>query len=149
MESSMDENSLDQSSLDLPETPSERVLKKVFLYLISVFFLFTGLRHLVFPDFYVGLMPSFIPVPYALIFITGILQIICAIGLVILKTRKVAAYGLLFFLVATLPILVYLWVYKESMPTGDLPSWLLLLSVPLQFALIFWVYLFAKRPESY
>lgn len=135
--------------MDLPETRPEKVLKKVALWTASFFFIFTGLRHILIPDFYMIMMPRFLPIPVFLIYLTGALQIVCAIGLLFLKTRKMAAYGLMFFLLATLPVLVYMWVYKDPMPTGMVPSWLKLLSIPLQFALIFWVYLFSKRPENY
>lgn len=140
---------MNQSSLELPENKSEKVLKKVALYATTLFFIFTGLRHLLFPDFYYILMPSFFPVPVFLIYFTGVYQIVCALGLLTLKTRKLAAQGLMLFLLLTLPLLVFMWTYKHPAPSMDVLSWFKLLSVPMQFALIFWVYLFAQRPESY
>lgn len=141
---------MDQSSLDIPETKPEKILKKLALLATSFFFIFTGLRHLMLPDFYIILMPRFMPVPFFLIYLTGALQIVCALGLLFSKTRKMAAAGLMFFLLASLPVLIYMWVYKDPFETSSyVLSWLKMLSIPLQFALIFWVYLFWKRPEAY
>lgn len=140
---------MNQSSLDIPETKPEKILKKIALWAASLFFLFTGLRHILIPDFYVILMPRFLPVPVFLILLTGILQIFCAIGLLFLKTRRLAANGLMIFLLLSLPVLIYIWVYYDPIPTSEIPSWLKMLSVPIQFALIFWVYLFAQKPENY
>lgn len=140
---------MDQHTLEIPETKPEKVLRKIALFATSFFFIFTGMRHLIAPDFYMILMPKFFPLPLFLIYFTGVLQMVCALGLLFVRSRKWAAVGLMIFLVSALPTLVYLWVYKSPIPTSEIPSWLRLLSLPLQFSLIFWVYQFAKKPKSY
>lgn len=140
---------IEQPTLEIPETKPEKILKKLALYLTSAFFLFTGFRHLLMPDFYIILMPNYLPIPFYLIYLTGVLQILCAIGLLFLKTRKWAGTGLMVFLLATLPVLISMWVYKDPIPSKDFPSWIKVLSIPLQFALIFWVYLFTHKPKDY
>ena len=140
---------MNQSSFEIPETRAEKALKKMALYFTSLFFIITGLRHFIMPEYYLFLMPKYLPLPLFLINFTGFLQIFCAIGLLFSRTRKWASYGLMIFLIATLPVLIYLWTYKESSPNGHVPGWLQLFSVPLQFVLIFWVYLFSQKPKSY
>ncbi|MFA6237587.1 MAG: hypothetical protein WC635_09695 [Bacteriovorax sp.] len=136
-------------NLEIPETKAEHIAKKAALFATAAFFAFTGLRHLLIPEFYQILMPSFLPVPLFLIYVTGAYQIVCAIGLLFVNTRKMAAWGLMGFLLATLPILVYMWVYKDPIPSSWAPSWLKMLSIPLQFALMFWVYQFSHKPKNY
>lgn len=140
---------IDNDSLEIPETKPEKILKKLALYLTSFFFIFTGFRHIFIPELYQIMMPSYLPIPLFFIYLTGALQIICAVMIVSVKTRRWGAYGLMFFLLATLPVLVYIWTYEDPNPTLWVPSWLRMLSIPLQFALIFWVYLFAKKPKSF
>lgn len=140
---------IDHGNIDIEETKEEKILKRTALYMTAVFFTFTGARHFVYPEFYMLMMPNYLPVPLFLLYFTGLFQIVCAIGLIFLRTRKWAAYGLMAFLVATLPIHVYLWTYKEPLPHIYSQSWLKVLSIPLQFLLIAWMYLFAQKPKSY
>lgn len=135
--------------LEIPETKPERVLKKIALFATSAFFIFTGLRHILIPEFYEIMMPRYLPIPVFFIYLTGALQVVCAVGLLFQNTRKMAAYGLMFFLLTTLPVLIWMWVYKDPIPSSWVPSWLKLLSIPIQFALMFWVYLFAQKPKDY
>lgn len=135
--------------IDKMETHQEKVLKKIALYFTGVFFIFAGLRHFTMPEFYMLMMPNYLPVPLTLIYISGAFEILGGIGLMIPKLRSFSAYGLMALLLAVLPANIYLWTHDVHLPESYSPSWLLLLRIPLQFLLIAWMYMFAKNPKNY
>ena len=111
---------------------------KIFgLYVMSAFFLFTGLTHLFKPDDFIKIIPPFLPWPYALALLSGVAEIILAVGLLPLKTRRTAAWGVIALLIAVFPANIYMYMIREtSFP--NIPAWALLLRLPLQIALIAW-----------
>lgn len=135
--------------MDTTDTKQEKILKKIALYATGIFFVGAGVRHFVMPDFYMLMMPNYLPVPLTLIYISGFFQILGGIGLIIPKTRAFSAWGLMALLLAVLPANVYLWTHNIQLPDSYTPSWFLMLRIPLQFLLIAWMYLFAKNPKTY
>ena len=56
------------ASMQLPKSRT----KCFFLFLLSVFFTYAGFHHLFVPDFYVSIMPPWIPAHLALVYISGV-----------------------------------------------------------------------------
>ena len=135
--------------IDKMETNQEKILKKIALYLTGLFFIVAGARHFLMPEFYMLMMPNYLPVPLILIYISGFFEILGGIGLMIPSTRVFSAWGLMALLLAVLPANIFLWTHNVQLPDNFRPSWYLLLRVPLQFLLIAWTYMFAKNPKSY
>lgn len=131
------------------DTKQEKILKKIALYVTGLFFVAAGVRHFAMPEFYMLMMPNYLPVPLTLIYISGFFEILGGIGLIIPKTRVLSAWGLMALLLAVLPANVYLWTHNIHLHDSYTPSWFLMLRIPLQFLLIAWMYLFAKNPKSY
>ncbi len=71
---------------------------------LAVMFLFTAVAHFnrMRPDM-VQMVPPSVPNPELMVTITGICEILGAIGLLVPRTRRVAAIALIVFLVAVLP----------------------------------------------
>lgn len=135
--------------IDKMETSQEKTLKKIALYATGVFFIIAGARHFIYPEFYMLMMPNYLPVPLMLIYISGFFEIAGGIGLMIPKTRAFSAWGLMVLLLAVLPANVYLYTHNIQLPDTYAPSWIGMLRIPLQFLLIAWMYMFAKNPKSY
>jgi uncharacterized membrane protein len=140
---------MDAPITSVAETKNEKILKKIALYGTGIFFIIAGSRHFLKPEFYMLMMPSYLPVPLTLIYISGAFEILGGIGLMVPKTRAFSAWGLMALLLAVLPANIYLWTHRIALPDTYTPSWLLMLRIPLQFLLIAWVYLFAKNPKGY
>ena len=51
------------------------VPKRVLLYLMAVFYIFSGVMHLLRPDYYMPMMPAYLPWHAALIFLSGIAEL--------------------------------------------------------------------------
>ena len=95
------------------------------------------------------MMPSYLPIPRILIYISGLFAILGGIGLMVPRSRSFSAWGLIALLLAVLPANVYMWTHNIELANSYTPGWFLLLRIPLQFVLIAWMLMFAKKPKDY
>lgn len=91
-----------------------------------------------FPDFYVRIMPPYIPFHLEVVYLTGVLEIIGGVGMLISAYRKWTAYGLILLLLAIFPANLHMAMNPDLFT--ETPIWGLYLRLPLQFVLIGWVY---------
>lgn len=117
-------------------------MKQFFLYLMSAFFVFTGVMHFLTPKTFLGIMPKFLPYPLQLVYISGACELLFAILLVIPTTRYWGAWLIILLLVAVFPANIQMAVsfYRQQNPY----LWLALLRLPLQFVLIWWAWLYTR-----
>jgi uncharacterized membrane protein len=107
-----------------------------------------GALHFVFPAAYLRIVPPYLPFPAALVAISGAAEILGAIGLLVERTRRVAAIGLAILLVAVLP--ANWWMAASHVEFGNppLPEWVLWGRLPLQVPLIWWALLYRKAEPN-
>jgi len=120
------------------------MLNRIVLVLVYVA---AGINHFVHPQFYVDIMPPYLPAPAALVAVSGVFEIVLGLLLLPVRTRRWAAYGIALMLVAFLPVHVYMLQpsYRELHPNiTPLLAWLRLL---LQPVLIFWVLTQTRAPR--
>ena len=104
-------------------------------WLLGVFFVVAGIGHFVAPRFYLAIMPSALPWPVALIYISGVAEILGGLGVLLPATRKLAGWGLIVLLVAVFPANIYAALHGM----GSIPSWILWARLPFQIVFIAWV----------
>lgn len=109
-----------------------------FLYLMSIFYIAAGVMHFFKPKIYLKIIPKYFPKPELLNFITGAFEIIFGIGLLFESTRSFSAICIILLLLAVFPANIYM--YQKG--SKGIPKWMLLLRLPLQFALIAWAYVY-------
>lgn len=111
----------------------------------GIMLLFTGTSHFYLTEGMVMSMPSFFPAKKALVYATGVLEIVFALALVGAKDKPLVATLLIAFLVAVFPANVYAALNRVDMEsatyTGPGPSYLFF-RAPLQLFFIGWVYYF-------
>ena len=108
---------------------------------LAVLFLMTGAAHFVVTEPMAQMVPPPIPAVPAVL-ATGVLEILGAIGLLVPRTSKLAAWCLFIFLFAVFPANIYAAVNSTGLGghvTG--PSYLLTRG-PLQLLLVAWTYFF-------
>ena len=110
--------------------------------IIIAIFLVSGTLHLVNPAGFMWLMPPSLPEPTALIYVSGLVELICAIGLIMKK--KWAGWLSAATLLAIWP--ANIWFAFSVITQGSigliLAAWLRL---PLQIPLIYYSIKFAKK----
>ncbi len=115
---------------------------------MSIMLCFTAIGHFVFTEGMSLMLPSFIPWREPIIYLTGVLEILLAIGLLIPKYSVWSAYLLIGFFVLMLPANIYASIHKINYQTGtfDGPGLAYLwFRIPLQIFFIIWIYLSCLR----
>ncbi|HMG06794.1 MAG TPA: DoxX family membrane protein [Chthoniobacterales bacterium] len=107
---------------------------------LALFFVAAGIGHLVWPNMYLAIIPSWVPSPAAMITMSGVAEICGGIGVLPRLTRRWAGWGLIGLLVAVFPANVHALSEGMSIAGHPVPTWLLWARLPLQLPLLFWVY---------
>ena len=116
--------------------------------LISLLFIAAGANHFRSPALYTQIMPPYLPFPLALVYISGVAEIAGGVGAAIPHTRRAAGWGLLALLLAVFPANIYMATNRVVPGDYSIPDALLWARLPLQFALMFWVWSATLRPTS-
>jgi len=110
---------------------------------MAVMLLFTALGHFMFTEGMTAIMPEFIPLKKEMVFATGVLEILFAIGLLIPKLKVRTAWLLLLFFILILPANIKGAMENINFQTGELDGRgiaYLWFRIPLQIFFILWVY---------
>jgi uncharacterized membrane protein len=121
------------------------VLRGISIIVLAVFFIAAGANHFLSPEVYLPLMPPYLPWPRALVFLSGVAEVIGGIGVVLPKSRWLAGWWLIAVLGAVFPANVHMLVNDVSIAGKSVPQWLLWARLPLQAVLIAWVYVACIR----
>jgi len=120
---------------------------RVFLrWLAALFFVVAGMNHFVHPELYLGMIPPGLPWPEALNYISGAAEILGGLGLLMVRWRRLAGWGLIALLLAVFPANIYVAI-KGSMPGLDVSPLALWLRLPFQFVFMAWVWWVSLRAE--
>jgi len=123
--------------IKLFELPASHT-KKVLLFAFSIFFIGAGLDHLVNPEFYLSIMPPIFPMHSEAVLISGVLEIVGGIAVLMPVLRRAAGWGIFVLLIAVYPANIYMALYPELFPSIHLG--VLYFRLPLQFLFLYWAY---------
>ena len=113
--------------------------------LLSLVFIVAGPLHFVYPAGYLRIMPPYLPHPLALVYLSGLAELLGGAGLLIAYTRRAAAWGLVALLIAVWPANVYMATAHLQFPGLLGQSWAQWVRVALQIPLIYWAWSCTKR----
>ncbi len=108
-------------------------------------FIAAGINHFVDAGTYLRMMPPYLPFPMALVYLSGIGEVVGGIGMLSTRWRAAAGWGLIALLVAVFPANVHMALHPELFPSIS-PS-LLWGRLPLQGVLIAWTW-WVTRPAD-
>ena len=113
--------------------------KKLGVGFVFAWFFFGGISHFVATQFYLNIMPPYIPMHLQAVYLSGFLEIIFALGLLNSGSRQLAGYCLIVLTLAVTPANVHMWLNPHLFPqaTPDALTGRLVLQVFL-LACIFW-----------
>jgi uncharacterized membrane protein len=111
------------------------------LYIMAIMYIVAGLMHFVKPKTYMRVMPKYLPKHKALVFWSGIAELLLGVGLCIPVLKVISIYSIIAMLAIFLMVHFYM-LSSEKASTG-IPKWILILRIPLQFGLMYlaWMYL--------
>ena len=122
-----------------PESKRRSPLWTVSLVLMAFFYLVAGVNHFRIPEFYLNIMPPYLPAARELVLLSGVAEIVLGVVVLVPKFRRLACYGLIAMLVAFLPVHVHMLVNAEEL-YPELPVVALWLRFPVQVLFGLWAY---------
>jgi uncharacterized membrane protein len=121
------------------------IVKLVARVLFAVFFIVAGVSHFTNEAFFTAIVPPYLPWPVALVYISGVAEIILGALLLITRLSTLAGWGLIALLLAVFPANVHMAINPQLYPTTSPAA--LWIRLPLQGVLIALAYWFT-RPRS-
>ncbi len=125
------------------------MLKRALLILMGVFYVAAGVNHFVNPAFYVNIMPPYLPWHEELVFLSGVAEVVLGVAVLVPRTRRLAAWGIIALLVAVFPANVHVAVNDVPMLGAEQGAgplhWVRL---ALQGVLIAWAWWYTRPPRK-
>ncbi|SOS48623.1 conserved membrane hypothetical protein [Tenacibaculum dicentrarchi] len=114
--------------------------------ILGVFMIFGGVQHFIKPTFYLPFVPTFLPFPIMIIYLSGILEIGLGVSLFLNKNyAKLGALGIFYLMLLFLP--VHIWdVFSSNPAIGSHTA--ALIRLPFQFLFIAWAWKIHKEISS-
>ena len=120
-----------------------RQFKVVSRYVLAIFMVGAGTMHFVKPEFYVKIMPPYLPWHLPLAYLSGFCEMALGALLLVPRFSRLAAWGIFVLLIAVFPANIYVYQNQEVLPA---PPLLHLLRLPLQGIFLLWAY-WHTRPD--
>ena len=118
--------------------------KKFALAIVFTWFTLGGIGHFVAADSFLKSIPPDLPLRIQAVYISGFFELVGALGLLHLRSRRAAGIGLFMLTIAVTPANVYMWLHPQLFP--QIPEILLALRLVLQLILLACIY-WATLPE--
>jgi len=128
---------------------NQNKLKKASIYLMGCNYVLVGILHFAKADFFMNIMPPYLPFPLQLVYLSGAAEILLGSLLMLKKYQTYAAWGLILLLIAVYPANIYL-AFNETpqealQVSAFAASWIRL---PMQFVLLGIAYWHTKEDKS-
>ncbi len=115
--------------------------KTAFKYLMAIFMVVAGTLHFIQPNFFLKIMPPYLPWHLQLVYLSGLFEITLGLLLIVPRFSRLAAWGIVALLIAVFPANIYLYQHQELLPASPVVH---LLRLPLQAVFILWAWWFAR-----
>ena len=109
----------------------------VFKYILVAFIVGSGMSHFFNADFYINIMPQFLPLHSELVFLSGVTEIAAGAMLATPRIAKLGAWFIIAHLLVFFIVHIDMIVHADRFP--EVPLVGLYLRIPIQFVLIAWV----------
>lgn len=113
-------------------------------YLLAMFMVGGGMLHFLKPEFYLKIMPPYLPLHLELVYLSGFFEIAFGVLLLVPQFSRLAAWGIFALLIAVFPANIYLYQHQELLPASPM---LHFLRLPLQGVFLLWAY-WHTRPNN-
>ncbi len=113
---------------------------------LAVCMIVAGILHFAQPDPFIRIVPGFLPAAAALVYISGVIEIMLGIGLLVPALRQISAWGLVVLFVAVFPANLNMAINHIQIEGIPNTWWFQAIRLPFQLVLIAWAYWYT-RPE--
>lgn len=120
-------------------------LKIAGLVFVFLWFMLGGIAHFTNTAFFVAIMPPWIGYHEEIVYISGVFEILGALGLLLPATRQWAGNGLLLLVICVTPANVHMWLNPELFP--DVSELFLNVRLVVQVGLLALIWWCTRTPE--
>ncbi len=135
---------MNPTSPAIRDPSDEPLARRVGRWALALLFILAGMNHFLNPDFYVRIMPPYLPFHRELVWISGVFEILAGAGLLVDRWRSAAGWGVILLLLAVFPANLHMALNPDDF---DFPAWALYLRLPLQAVFIAWAW-WASRSST-
>ena len=112
---------------------------------LSLFFLFTATGHFIRTEPMAAMLPPSVPYRVELIYLTGVFELLGAVGVWIPKLMKITGVCLILMMLAVLPANIYAAFNHVEFGGHEYGPIYLLVRVPFQLFVIAWIYVITEQ----
>ncbi len=111
------------------------------LYVMAAVYILAGLNHFRAPQFYLPMMPPWIPKHRFMVLASGFAEVVVGVLLIPQTSRSFAAWLLILMLVIFFSVHIYM-IQKRDSVFKKISPLILFTRIPLQFVLIYWAFVY-------
>jgi uncharacterized membrane protein len=114
--------------------------RRISHWLFALLLVTAAAAHFLRPEPFVLIVPPLVPWPLGAVYLSGAAEFALGAALLIPRTSRLAALGVVFLLLAVFPANVYHWLGDVRVNGTAAPGWYHAIRLPLQGLLIGWAY---------
>ncbi|MBQ49715.1 MAG: DoxX family protein [Zetaproteobacteria bacterium] len=120
-------------------------MAKISRLVLGIGFIFAGVMHFINPDFYLAMMPPYLPWHEFLVYFSGIIEVALGAMVVFGVQLRWAGIAMVLLLFAVFPANLHMALNPQDFP--DVSTTALWGRLPFQAVFLLWVYFTLIRPE--
>jgi len=116
-----------------------QILRYLGLAIVFLWFFLGGVGHFTMTEFFVSIMPPYVPFHLPIVYISGVFEIVLALLILWPGVRPLAGWGLFALTIAVTPANIHMWLHPELFPDASETALSIRLVVQvILLALIWW-----------
>jgi uncharacterized membrane protein len=121
-----------------------KLQKSILIIISSIFYTIVGVKHFIEPDYFLSIIPPYLPFHIELVYISGFFEILFGLMILFPKYRYYGSIGLILLLIAVFPANIYLAQSKEAQEAIGASQQIAIWRLPMQGILIWIAYWIRK-----
>ncbi len=121
-----------------------KLQKSILIIISSIFYTIVGVKHFIEPDYFLSIIPPYLPFHIELVYISGFFEILFGLMILFPKYRYYGSIGLILLLIAIFPANIYLAQNKEAQEAIGASQQIAIWRLPIQGILIWIAYWIRK-----
>ena len=103
------------------------IAKYILIIISSIFYVLVGIKHFIDPNFFLAIVPPYLPYHLELVYISGLFEILFGVMILFPKYRYWGSVGLILLLIGVFPANIYLFQSVEAQmaigATQEIATW--------------------------
>lgn len=115
-----------------------KVLRYLGLAIVFTWFFGGGIAHFTATDFFVSIVPPWVPYPLAAVYISGVIEVVLALLILVPAIRPMAGWGLIVLTLAVTPANIHMYMNPEQFPEAPPEAYAFRLVVQVVLLCLIW-----------